>query len=317
MSDSMILLFLDKYYITNSEEALTFYGILKDFIVPSITLILTVLGSIIVFNYSFKKEKSHNQFLEIKEDKVTTKIIRLTNNTITKEIAEAIKIVEKNTTNLSFKNFSEFYQTKFNKKLNHFLLEIGLKRIYTLHVIENKIEENSFVKYWNSIHQLPGYLSIIETYDQYITNEYNRLNRDLNEKLHEILVTTSNYIHDHIPPFETIKLDIENLNSNPSLKLATILVNFYEDFHKLGPDLAMLEKTEKFLLNLNTIKKHPIASKAINSSYAQEIIYAINILENFKALFNAGKDSYKNYLDALAKAKTDIENYQMELDKET
>ncbi len=309
----MILLFLDNYYVTNSEDEFTVYAIFKDFIVPAIVLIFTVLGSICVFNYSFRKEKRHDKINRRKEDEVVLKIIGITNASIISELENAIQIVEKNSNNLSFRLFPEFYQTKFNKDLNQFILETGLKKVYTLIVVENKVKELDFVKYWKSISQLPGYLSTIETYDQYITNEYNRLNRELNEKLHDILVGTSNYIHEHFPPFETIEINEDDLERNPSLKLASILAKFYDDFHKLDSELAMLEKTESFLSNLNTIKKHPVASKGIDSSYAQEVVYAINILENFNALFKAGKESYKNYLEALSKVKADIEGYQSRL----
>ena len=311
----MILLFLDKYYVTNSEEVITCYGIMKDFIIPSVILIATIIGSIIVFNYGFRKEKKHDELLDKKEDEVILKIIKLTNNKIIKEINKTVEIVEKNTTNLCFKGFSEFYQTKFNKDLNHFLLEIGLKKIFTLHVIERNLAEDSFVKYWESVHQLPGYLSAIENYDLYIATEYNRLNKDINQKLHEILIKTSNYIHDNFPPFETIKINADDLENNPSLKLASILIKFYEDFHKLDSELAMQEKASSFLSNLNTIKEHPIASKAIDSAYAQEIVYALNIIENFYSLFMAGRHSYDYYLTALKNAKINIESYQTEINR--
>lgn len=312
----MMVLFFDQYFLTNSEEVISLYGILKDFIVPSITLILTVLGSFLVFNYSFNKEKSHNKLLQIEENKITLEIVHLTNKTIIRELEETIKIIDKNVVNLNIKKFLKFYQSKFNKELNHSLIEIGFKKIYMLSVVDRKVDKDYFVRYQNSIFQLPGHLSTIETYDQYIFDAYNRLNTEINKKMHEILVKTSNYIHEHIPPFETVRIDEDYLNSTPPLKLASILLGFYQDFKDLDSELSMLEKTNSFLLNLNTIKEHPIASKAIDSAYAQEIVYALNIIENFSALFNAGKESYKNYLIALNKIKIDVENYQTELNKE-
>ncbi|MEJ5143935.1 hypothetical protein [Sphingobacterium sp. MYb388] len=273
------------------------YDIAKDFIVPS----LTIFVSVIVVYFGFYLQKRHlNQakLLQERETKIQNKdILELNNESLITNLKFTIDSLIECKSNLNLDNFTRMNYPKYDSSQCSTIVSIGYISIFNLIDKKNPSDRQLFSSYWNSVSNIPDNFNSLSNYLIYILQEFNRLNNSINDLNHLITTEVSNKIHDAFEPFETYTLDIENV-TDPKVKLAWLLKNAVD---KLNEDKKGLSATENYLQDLDKIKFDPLASKVITSEFAQNIVRALYYFKSMKSLFETSSTTLTSYISTFQK----------------
>jgi hypothetical protein len=304
----MIFLFLDKYYITNSEDAFTVYALLKDFLVPILVLVATIRGSVWLSNREERKRLKLEQEQEDERNRTITGIIKLANENIIENLKNTEHSIEENISSLNFENFDDFSHPRFKKSQFNILLDIGYEKIYELAILERKIDPNKFVKYWSAISESKFNLEAVEYYNNYVTTEYNKLNARLNDVMEIISISTSDYVYSILDPNADNTIHQDRLKE-PKMALA-IECNRIRNVFYFNETDTYFAKAKHFLEELKKLNKHQYASKALSSEFAQHVIKAQHNIASFEKLFDIAKDVFEGYSNSINTTVQNIEDFQ-------
>lgn len=303
----MILLFLDKYYVTNSEEVVTVYGLLKDFLVPILVLVATITGSVWLSTRDVKRRLKLEQEQEENKNTTIAGIIELANENIIEDLKNIKQSIEENISSLNFEKFDDFSHPRFKKSQFNILVDIGYEKVYELAILERKIDPNIFVKYWSAISECTSDLETVEKYSQYITSEYNRINITLNDILNKINILCADYVYKNLELFSNNEMPAEN-SEEPKMALAIQCNNIRNRFY-YGNN-SYFVKLKCFLEELNNLNQHPHASKALSSKFTHMVINAQHYITSFEKLFQTATDVLNNYSKSIAKTNRYISEFQ-------
>ncbi|SFS49157.1 hypothetical protein [Sphingobacterium wenxiniae] len=273
------------------------YEFAKDFLMPGTVLFLTVYFSIHLSKEEFRRqlEKEKNDKLEF--DNTTSELIKITIPKLSEKLSKLATLLEKQNLELSYDKYENMVVNKTDGSFFTSLKEIGYKNSYYITKNILHFSEEDFMKYWEIISNTPHRFRQIEEYLLYVSNEYNRINSELNKLTHSISHKTSHIIHDRFGTYSTHDLShnqLEEPRTNLAYNMHLAVENFQKDETNNQPI-----KIRNFLMELDLLKTNEIASKELSSEYAQEIVYALARIQSIEKLFEVTKETNQGYIKRL------------------
>jgi len=286
-------------------EWLTDRDNLKDFIVPSATLFLTIFFSIRVAKSSFERDKELQVQKEKKSTKEVANLVSYANESILKDLNKVKERIKENRGNINFRNFHSLSYPVFNKAHYDIIHRMDFS-VFFSNVSQYDINRDLLYAYIICVSDIKSNIIELEKYTHYVRDEYTKLNHKINTEMPLITVWMNDSIHKVTPPFTDVQLNLDV----PVEALAFELSKIYQTHKVNDRDLSVLEANKALLESMDALRYHVVASKALSGEIAERTALCISIIRNFDHLFDLACQSFDNFLTAINNSYQSIEMFQ-------
>ncbi|GEM_PF-6307417 len=302
----MNLLFLDTYYVDGIESSIDLYNVSKDFILPSIILAGTIIGSIRLAKKQLDDQKKLEFEKNKEEDESTLKLILLTNHKLIENLKSSIKNFEETIKLLTIDSSGNLPIHIFNDAFFISLTSLGYFKIYEILKNYRKSKDDQILSYWSWICYITKTYKIIQSYNKDLLKQHNKLTDKLNVQSHLIITKSSELIQHSYPPGKVIMYPPQQIKSDPIIRLSTFVKRALDKFIT-DTSSSHLRKTKTLFEDLDNLKKDSVIASILNIQYAQNISDALGIYKSIENLDYNAQKSYKNYIKTFKKVIEDIE----------
>lgn len=291
------------------------YDIGKDYIVPTLTIIFSIGGAIWAVNRQHRLEREKTEKLEKQQKIMEFDMLKLNIEKMISNMARAEKTINENIQNMSLENYDDVFVIKFTSVFHQATISIEFQNIFEFVSQKSESEKELFAEFWLATSSTIGYYHDIYDYLIYVNNEYNKLNKSLNDIDHTLSLAITKNIHNVFKPYTDYELTQEQIDTDPKIRLAVLSKKIVDKFKNENDGKRFIIKIKDFLSDIKALSKDPVACQVPADEFFQDTEKAFSYLFSMESLLKSANITIVSYRDKIKKNRETIEKFNAILPK--